>query len=304
MFGNRCLQILTTLAAALLLLAEQTAQAQIELINNPIQKGKVAFTYIRKSRSDAYAIYFRDGKVAALVQSPKDDEYPVWSPDGTRVAYYSDASGDREVYVCDANGTNQTKLTNSPGVDEDPEWSPDGKQIVFRSERGGGSNLYVMNVDGNGLTALTTGKSKKTVPRWSPDGSKLLYVTNAHWPGWDVEMLDLKSQNISVMTNDIRTSCHAAWRPDQSGFVYSHGGGSKLNLWVKSIGGDDLQLTNYDGKDYDAAWVDSGHLLFCREQNPGREDYQLYYLDLATKAVTRLTNNDGAIRDLSYSPHD
>jgi len=289
---------------AAVIAAARTSRADIDVIANPVKTGKVAFTYIRKGRSDAYAIHFSDGKVEPLIQTPRDDEYPVWSPDGSRIAYYSDVSGDREIYIADAHGTNPIRLTDSPGVDEDPEWSPDGKQLVFRSERAGGSNLYLVNADGTGLVQLTTGGSKKTVPRWSPSGAKLLYVTNAHWPGWDVELLDLKSSSVSAMTEGVRTSCHPAWRPDESGFVYSHGGGSKVNLWVKSIGGEDLRLTDYEGKDYDAAWIDSGRLLFCREQNPGQEDYQLYLLDVASKAVTRLTKNDGAIRDLSYSSHE
>lgn len=284
--------------------AAQNARAEIALLQNPVKKGKVAFTYIRGKQSDAYAISFADGKVVALVETPQDDEFPVWSPDGTRLAYYSDATGDREVYVSDAQGKNPLKLTDSKGVDEDPDWSPDGKQIVFRSERGGGSNLFVINADGTGLSQLTSSGTKKTVPRWSADGSKMLYVTNAHWPGWDIEMLDLTSKAVSVMTNDIRTSCHPAWQPNQKGFVYSHGGGSKVNLWVKTLAGEDIRLTEYDGKDYDAAWIDDDQILFCREQNPGKEDYQLYHLRLSTKQITRLTDNDGAIRDLSYTAHD
>jgi len=64
---------------------------------------------------------------------------PAWSPDGSKIAFMSDRDGgDIEIYVMNADGSHQTRLTNSPGRDAHPSWSPDGKNIYFQSPRDGG----------------------------------------------------------------------------------------------------------------------------------------------------------------------
>lgn len=52
------------------------------------------------------------------------DLSPSWSPDGSRIVFYSDRDGNEEIYVMDSNGANQTRLTNDPAVDKSPRWAP------------------------------------------------------------------------------------------------------------------------------------------------------------------------------------
>ena len=72
------------------------------------------------------------------------------------IAFESMRDGDVEIYVMNADGSGQTRLTNNPAVDRDPAWSPDGRQIVFASTRDdslvGNVEIYVMNADGSGQT--------------------------------------------------------------------------------------------------------------------------------------------------------
>jgi len=58
-------------------------------------------------------------------------EYPVWSPGGTRIAFGSARDGNYEIYIMNADGTNQIRLTDHPAYDMSPGWSPDGKHIIF-----------------------------------------------------------------------------------------------------------------------------------------------------------------------------
>jgi len=298
------------LSVGLLVLLPRIAFSQIEhpdiaLLSKTISKGRVAFTYELGGKKDAFALSFANGEIKPLHASSADDEFPVYSKDGKAIAFYSDESGDREVYVADSDGKNPRRLTNSPGIDEDPDWSPDGKRLAFRSEREKGSNIYLMNADGSKQSRLTSGTSTKSVPRWAPQGDKILFSTNDHWPGWDIDMIELSTGTITSETSGIRTFCHAAWNPQGTGFLYSHGGGSVINLWRKNLDGSaDERLTEYDGKDYDAAWVDASKILFVREMTKGKEDYQIFLIELPEKKITQITKNTGAIRDLSYTPYD
>jgi len=64
----------------------------------------------------------------------------------TKIAFASNREGKFEIYVMNADGSEQTNLTNNPADDEYPSWSPDGNKIAFASKRDGNSEVYIMNV--------------------------------------------------------------------------------------------------------------------------------------------------------------
>jgi len=59
-----------------------------------------------------------------LTNNPGSDRYPSWSPDGKKIVFNSHRDGNMEVYVMNADGSNQRNLTNNPGGDRNPSWSP------------------------------------------------------------------------------------------------------------------------------------------------------------------------------------
>ena len=79
------------------------------------------------------------------------DWRPRYSPNGAKIVFQSNRDGNAEIYVMNADGTGQTRLTNNPAYDSNPVWSPDGSKIVFSSSRDNpmSPSLYVMNADGS-----------------------------------------------------------------------------------------------------------------------------------------------------------
>src|SRR6266508_2657137 len=81
------------------------------------------------------------------------DSQPSWSPDGQRIAFYSDRDGNGEIYVMNADGSGLTRLTDNDAIDIPYGWSPDGRNLVFTSGRKGTLDLFLLNVG--------TGKTKR-----------------------------------------------------------------------------------------------------------------------------------------------
>jgi hypothetical protein len=150
---------------------------QIQLIDSGAEPswsatGRIAYTY-------AYAFYSyppreirwlaanRPGHSSALTSGDNSDS-PDWSPDATKIAFRRPV-GNYEIYVMDAAGTNQVRLTDNAVNDSSPAWSPDGTKIVFSRSSGAENEIWVMNADGTGQTQLTnTPGIAEAEPAWQP----------------------------------------------------------------------------------------------------------------------------------------
>lgn len=86
---------------------------------------------------------------------------PAWSPDGKKVAFISDKSGNFDIWILDWDSRKLQQVTDDPSIDKNPSWSPDGKKIAFISSRSGKMAIWIKN--------LTTGNLYKLDPFSTPD---------------------------------------------------------------------------------------------------------------------------------------
>jgi TolB protein len=106
---------------------------------------------------------------------------PTWSPDGRRLAFESDRSGRKEIYISDSDGTNVTLLTADAFGEKnrraDPSWSPDGRQVAFSSEVGGRRQILTISLRDQSVRQVTSeGQNHK--PSWAPDGRHLVFTSS------------------------------------------------------------------------------------------------------------------------------
>jgi Tol biopolymer transport system component len=79
-----------------------------------------------------------------VIASSRLDSDPQFSPDGRKLAFVSDRSGSRQIWVADSDGSNALQLTSSAGFTNAPRWSPDGKWIAFASMQNENRDIYVV----------------------------------------------------------------------------------------------------------------------------------------------------------------
>ena len=97
--------------------------------------------------SDVWIVPLSGGVPLRLTDFPGREGNPVWSPDGTRIAFMAGHSGNRDIWIIPAEGGAATQVTFDPGMDMNPRWSPDGKKLAFASDRSGETGIWVVDLE-------------------------------------------------------------------------------------------------------------------------------------------------------------
>lgn len=122
---------------------------------------------------------------AKFIAGSAPEQDPHFSPDGTRIAFTSFASGPLALWVSDREGGNAVELTSmeSRGL-KHPRWSPDGSQIAFDSV----GDIWVIGSGGGPVRRVTADDSEETLPSWSTDGHWLYFASDrtGDWQVWKV----------------------------------------------------------------------------------------------------------------------
>ncbi|MDA2924270.1 serine/threonine-protein kinase [Acidobacteria bacterium AH-259-L09] len=173
-----------------------------------------------------------------LIYSTREEHHPQFSPDGKRIAFSSNRSGNSEIWLCDADGSNPEQLTFFGGAGS-PRWSPDGRQIAFDSAQEGNKDIYLLAVEGGLPRRLTTETSADVRPSWSKDGHWIYFGSNrsGDWQVWKVSADGASA--VQVTKNGGR---EAFASPDGK-FVYYTKPTGVYGLWkVPVAGGEEVRI--------------------------------------------------------------
>lgn len=184
----------------------------------------------------------------------------VVSPDGTKIAFSLSTSGsvdDNNIWVTDASGANELKLTNMQGLQHEPTWSPDGKELYFLSGKGGQvHDIWKLTFATRAAEQLTTAALYQFDVAVGPNGS-IAFSSNrsGNYEIWVWEKGGAPRQ----LTDHPAFDGKPAWSPDGEMLIFESSRSGSPNLWkISREGGEPLQLTRFENGARAPMWWQHG----------------------------------------------
>lgn len=138
---------------------------------------KVAYCYDcigKETNSEIYIMNTDGSDPINLTNHPSNDRNPSWSPNGEKLLFSSDRSGNYELYVLDIASGELTQITESSSNATQGDWSIND-EVVFVSDEDGDKEIIIMKLDGSNRKQLTNNTAQDVLPAWSPDGLKIAF---------------------------------------------------------------------------------------------------------------------------------
>ena len=248
----------------------------------PPKVKKLVFASNRDGNWEIYVMEEETGNLTRLTKDPRDDSFPVWSPDGRKILFHSDRNGNFDIFVMNADGSGLQQLTNDSRADTFASWSPNGKQIVFQSKREGPKQIYIMNADGSGQRRLTHSKVDDQFPAWSPDGEWILYSSEID-KVLQLFLIGVDGSQATQLTSGHESYSFPAWSPDGSHIAAAYSTEDKeeiilgrINLRVGAFAVV-TGLTAEPGKDTQPRWSPDGKYIYFSTNRNG--NFDIYRMD-------------------------
>ena len=276
--------------------------------------------------TDLWLADTQTGHTRQLTTARKSSTAPAWSPDGTRLAFLSDRSDKRQIYVIDPHGGEAERLTSVEEGVSSFAWAPDGRTIAFAStepqsasskdrEKKYGefqivdadkrqTHLFLLTVATSATRQLTSGPFTVGRYAWSPDGTRIAFDHQINTSPGSSGTADISIVTVADgVTRDLVTQegpdTHPVWSPDGSQIAFETSMANPAYYYanhpiaiVAATGGSPIAVTtSFDEDPSIVAWKPTG-LYFTATD---RTYAYLYRLDVTSRSIVKMNPVDRTV---------
>ncbi len=218
----------------------------------------------------------------------------------TTIAFYSDRTGDKEIFLMDYDGANERRITGHHSVSLFPAWTSDDAGVAYVSFLNGRPGIYLADLATGHKTPLVTEGQFNTSPSFSPDGRSVAFARSV---GGNTEIYvagaDGSSPRRLTFTGAIDTN--PAWSPTGNEIAFTSSRSGRPDIWVMDPEGTNVQRITTEG-DYNdgATWSPDGTQIAYATRRHGV--FQIAVTDRATLKTRLLTSGAGAKESPTFAP--
>jgi Tol biopolymer transport system component len=241
------------------------------------------------------------GNPLKLIGSTRHQDQASFSPDGKKIAFYSDRSGSDEIWVSNADGSSPVQLTFLGRHCGAPRWSPDSRRIVFDFEGQGNNDIYVVDAEG-GTPKRLTNAARDLLPSWSWNG-KWIYFASYRSGRSEIWRMSPEGGGIAELTHQGGGSSPQE-SPDGKAVYYLHGG----KVWsIPAEGGAESQVVESPKVQRWGAWQPFNDGLYFMEPvvgTPNSTESRIQFFEFASRKITSLGHLEkpSSLEGFSVSP--
>jgi TolB protein len=186
----------------------------------------------------------------------------------TKIAYLSNQTGSKEVYLMDYDGENPVRLTSDQSIILSPRWSSDATQVCYTSYRHGTPDIYFLEIATGKRKKIFSSKGLNLSPAWSPTGD---WVVFASTKGGDSEIYKMRpnGDDLKQITFNSAADLSPTWSPTGKEIAFTSDRGGSPQIYIMDAEGGNIRRLTYLGEyNTSPSWSPQGDLIAyaCRNR--------------------------------------
>ena len=180
----------------------------------------------------------------------------------TKIAFVSDSSGYKEVYLTDILGQDRRQVTRHKNLVVSPRFLPGGRYLTYTSYHSGNQNLYITDLQQSKTTRpLSRRKGMNLAPAWSPDGKRMV-LTLSKDGNPDLFLMDRKGKILKQLTRRAGINVSPTWSPDGEHIAFVSDRSGRPQIYVMNLENGNVQRLTFEGSENaEPSWSPDGDLI-------------------------------------------